>query len=54
MLIVSCVVFVEGDELTATVEVAEGEKCPRCWNVRELETNAAHPELCARCAEVIG
>jgi isoleucyl-tRNA synthetase len=54
MLIVSSVELIEGDELSATVQVAEGGKCPRCWNVRELGSDAAHPELCARCAEVLG
>jgi isoleucyl-tRNA synthetase len=40
-------------EPLVTVEKAAGEKCPRCWNVRELGTDAAHPEVCARCAAVL-
>ena len=38
----------------SSVAAAEGEKCPRCWNIRELGADAAHPEVCARCAEVLG
>jgi isoleucyl-tRNA synthetase len=40
--------------LRLRVERAPGAKCPRCWNVRELGTDARHPELCARCAGVLG
>jgi len=33
---------------------AAGEKCPRCWNIRtDIGSNAAHPEVCARCAKVL-
>jgi isoleucyl-tRNA synthetase len=32
---------------------AAGEKCPRCWNIRELGTDAAHPAVCGRCAAVL-
>jgi isoleucyl-tRNA synthetase len=49
-------VQVEGGEtdLTAEVGVAEGSKCPRCWNLRrDIGSDAAHPELCGRCAEVV-
>jgi isoleucyl-tRNA synthetase len=53
MFIVSGVEFVEGEELGAIVTAAEGEKCPRCWNVRALGTDPGHPELCGRCAEVL-
>ena len=35
----------EGEEVSAEVSVAAGEKCPRCWNVRELGADG----LCARC-----
>ena len=48
MLIVSAVDFEEGSELSARVEVAPGEKCPRCWNVRDLGQDG----LCARCHDV--
>jgi isoleucyl-tRNA synthetase len=33
---------------------ADGEKCPRCWNYSSLiGAQAAHPELCERCAKVV-
>jgi len=35
------------------IEKSTGEKCPRCWNYRELGTNAAYPDVCARCADVL-
>lgn len=35
--------------LVATVRAAEGEKCPRCWNYRELGEDG----LCARCHDVV-
>jgi isoleucyl-tRNA synthetase len=38
---------------SATVEVAAGDKCPRCWNIRELGHDATHPEVCERCAAVL-
>jgi isoleucyl-tRNA synthetase len=42
-----------GDE-HATVAVAPGEKCARCWKVLpEVGSVAAHPGLCLRCAEVV-
>src|SRR5262249_36916073 len=40
--------------LRVAVERAPGKKCPRCWNVRVLGEDARHPDLCARCAAVIG
>lgn len=53
LFIVSGVTIVEGDELTATVRPAEGEKCPRCWNYRELGVDERHPDVCRRCASVL-
>ena len=53
LFIVSAVEFVEGDEPACEVLPAEGEKCPRCWNYRELVTDGAHPGVCARCADVL-
>lgn len=51
LFIVASASFVEGegDEVTASVAVAEGEKCPRCWNIRALGGNPAHPDVCERC-----
>ncbi|NTU71746.1 MAG: isoleucine--tRNA ligase [Coriobacteriia bacterium] len=53
LFIVADVRVVEGDELAASIEVASGEKCPRCWNIRELGADARFPEVCARCADVL-
>jgi isoleucyl-tRNA synthetase len=42
------------DDLTVTVEAARGAKCGRCWNYSEaVGADAAHPELCERCAPVV-
>ena len=36
------------------VEVAEGQKCERCWKYStEVGENKEHPTLCHRCAEAI-
>jgi isoleucyl-tRNA synthetase len=42
-----------GEGVEVAVEAAAGEKCPRCWNVRELGGDAGHPEVCPRCAAVL-
>ena len=40
--------------LTLKVERAAGEKCPRCWNYSTgIGSNAAHPEICPRCATAL-
>ncbi|WP_199619048.1 isoleucine--tRNA ligase [Paenibacillus alkalitolerans] len=40
--------------LAVRVDVADGEKCERCWIVTpETGTNEKHPTLCNRCAEVV-
>ena len=43
----------EGEDIVVTVEKTSADKCPRCWNYRELGGNAAHPDVCARCGEVL-
>ncbi len=53
LLIVSGIDFVEGDELKVTVEKSSLEKCPRCWNFRELGTDSDHPDVCSRCAHAL-
>jgi len=53
MLIVSDFSAVVGEELAVSVLNAEGEKCPRCWNFRELVAEGEHPGVCARCADVL-
>jgi isoleucyl-tRNA synthetase len=56
LFIVSSVVLVAAPgELRVRVERAPGEKCPRCWNIRtDIGSHAAHPEVCGRCAKVLG
>ncbi|MDR1016717.1 MAG: isoleucine--tRNA ligase [Coriobacteriales bacterium] len=56
LLIVSQVVLEElpdGSETKVALSAAVGEKCPRCWNIREIGADPAHPDLCARCAAVV-
>lgn len=53
LFIVSSVSFVEGSEVSVSVAVAEGEKCPRCWNIRELGGNPNYPDVCKRCGDVL-
>jgi isoleucyl-tRNA synthetase len=53
LFIVAGVTVVAGSEYSAAISAAGGDKCPRCWNIRELGLNPAHPEVCARCAEVL-
>jgi len=44
----------EGAALEISVEHAAGAKCPRCWQWKtDIGTNAAHAEVCARCADVL-
>jgi isoleucyl-tRNA synthetase len=42
----------EGD-IHVDINVASGDKCPRCWNIRELGSDPSHPDVCARCAAVL-
>ena len=35
------------------IEPATGEKCARCWIVRTLGADPAHPTLCERCSGVL-
>ncbi len=55
LFIVASVAFEQGDveEPVVSVSVAEGEKCPRCWNIRELGGHAAHADVCQRCGEAL-
>lgn len=55
LFIVSKVDFVaaEVEEPAAEVSVAEGEKCPRCWNICELGGNANHADVCERCGNAL-
>ena len=43
-----------GGDLRVTVTPAGGRKCVRCWRwTDDVGTDAAHPELCGRCADVM-
>ena len=53
LLIVSGFEMKPGDELCCEVVPATGEKCPRCWNYRELGGNDAHPDVCKRCGDAL-
>lgn len=55
VLIASTVLFMrsQAGEI-ATVRVAEGKKCARCWRVLpEVGQQTGHPTLCARCADAV-
>jgi isoleucyl-tRNA synthetase len=42
-------------EVVVTVGQAQGTKCRRCWNIRtDVGSDVAHPEVCGRCAAVLG
>lgn len=42
------------EHVSIVVEKATGDKCERCWSISEtVGANAAHPTVCARCAEVV-
>lgn len=42
----------EDSQVAVVVKPATGEKCIRCWHIREdIGINPAHPEICGRCAE---
>ena len=45
----SAVSVEQGDELACVVEPAEGQKCERCWNWREL----GEDHLCDRCHDAV-
>lgn len=42
----------EDSAVSVVVTPASGEKCIRCWHIREdIGVNPAHPEICGRCAD---
>ncbi len=53
LFIVSAVGLEESDSVEVSVRRAEGEKCPRCWNLRELGVVEGYPDVCRRCAEAL-
>jgi isoleucyl-tRNA synthetase len=55
--IVSAVEILPGehDGYEVGVEIAEGEKCTRCWiQSPTVGKDPKHPMLCSRCAEIVG
>ena len=43
------------DQLSVTVSKAEGTLCPRCWTYSDtVGLDEKHPDLCARCAGILG
>lgn len=47
--------IVSGPETRARIVRTAHQKCSRCWRFRStVGRHAAHPELCERCAEVLG
>ena len=49
VLITSAAEVAQG-EPNVQVELAQGQKCERCWHVTvDVGQNAEHPTLCARC-----
>lgn len=53
LFIVSKVTFAEGAEITAEIGISDLEKCPRCWNYRQLGGNANYADVCERCGNVL-
>ncbi len=44
----------DAGEPPATIPLAEGSKCARCWRVLpEVGQQPGHPTLCARCADAV-
>ena len=44
----------ELDNLSVTIEKAQGEKCERCWTYSDtVGKNNEHKTLCARCAQIL-
>jgi isoleucyl-tRNA synthetase len=53
--ILSEVKFVAGDETKAALVKTDAPRCGRCWrHRRSVGLSTAHPDLCDRCAEVVG
>jgi isoleucyl-tRNA synthetase len=53
--ILSELTLVSGAETWATIEPVAHKKCARCWRHRpSVGADAAHAELCDRCASVVG
>ena len=53
LCVISGVQYQVADEISVAIKQAEGEKCPRCWNYRELGGNEHHPHVCKRCGDAL-
>ena len=54
ILVVAKVEVLFGDSLTVEVTPFSGSKCPRCWKrFSDPVEGRSHPELCARCHQVM-
>ena len=54
VFIVSGVEIKEAKEFNVKVEVAEGEKCERCWKYScSVGLNKLHPTICKKCSEAL-
>ena len=43
------------EEVKVTVSKVSYNKCARCWNQRpDVGSDEKHPDVCARCAKVLG
>ncbi len=52
--IVSHLSLRQGTGVAASVALAPGQKCARCWRVLpEVGRSAAHPALCLRCEDAV-
>jgi isoleucyl-tRNA synthetase len=52
-LIVSQANVKAGDEISVSVEKAEGSKCNRCWRILPEVGTCTPDDVCARCADVL-
>ena len=54
VFIVSEVKVEKADELNVVVELADGEKCERCWGYsRTVGEDKENPTICKKCSEVL-
>ncbi|MEQ1946713.1 MAG: isoleucine--tRNA ligase [Bryobacteraceae bacterium] len=54
LFIVSQVILEPGDELSVTVERADGAKCERCWKYStKIGEDAAYPTVCDTCSSAL-
>nr|WP_223788956.1 isoleucine--tRNA ligase [Marinicella sp. NBU2979] len=42
----------DGQQMAVTAQTAAGEKCERCWHIRQdVGVDPAHPKICGRCVD---